>query len=109
MNAGDLDGLASLYEPGGALVQPDGSLAVGPAAIRESFRGLVATKPRITMGVVRILRTGDDLAMLYNDWSMEATGPDGAKVNSTGKAIELIRRQSDGSWLFAMDDPFGRG
>jgi uncharacterized protein (TIGR02246 family) len=108
MNAGDLDGLASLYEPGGVLVQPDRSVAVGPAAIRESFVGLIAAKPRITMRVVRSLRTGDDLALLYNDWSME-TGPDGAKATSSGKAIELIRRQSDGSWLFAMDDPFGRG
>jgi len=27
----------------------------------------------------------------------------------TGKAIEVVCRQSDGSWRFAVDDPWGRG
>ena len=33
-NAGDVEGLASLYEPGAVLACPDGQLAVGIDAIR---------------------------------------------------------------------------
>lgn len=49
------------------------------------------------------------LAVVYNDWSLAATGPDGAAVNTTGRSIEICRRQADGTWLFVVDDPFGRG
>jgi uncharacterized protein (TIGR02246 family) len=109
LNAGDLDGLVSLYEPRAVLVQQDRSIAAGTAAVREGLAGFVAMKPRITMNVIQVVRVGDDLAALYNDWSLTATGPDGASVSASGKAIELTRRQSDGSWLFALDDPFARG
>jgi ketosteroid isomerase-like protein len=46
--------------------------------------------------------------MLYNDWQGRATGPDGAPVELTGKAIEVVRRQADGTWRFAIDDAYGR-
>jgi uncharacterized protein (TIGR02246 family) len=108
LNAGDLDGLVNLYEPRAVLVQQDRSVAAG-TAVREGLAGFVAMKPRITMNVIQVVRVGDDLAALYNDWSLTATGPDGASVSMSGKAIELTRRQSDGSWLFALDDPFARG
>ena len=109
LNAGDLEALGALYEPHGALVQQDGSLAIGPAAIREGLVALVGAKARITMNVVRSLPAGGDLVALYNDWTMEAAGPDGARITMSGKAIELARRQGDGSWLFVLDDPFARG
>jgi uncharacterized protein (TIGR02246 family) len=108
LNAGDLDALVALYEPGATLVGTDGP-AVGQAAIREALAPLIAAKARITMRVVRIERAGDDLAALYNDWTASGTGQDGATVEMTGKAIEIVRRQPDGTWRFAIDDPYGRG
>ena len=62
-----------------------------------------------TSGVTKVVSAGDDLAVLYNDWSMSATGADGAAVSGSGKAIEIVRRQPDGTWRFVVDDPFGRG
>ena len=109
LNAGDLEAVGALYEPHGALVQQDGSLAIGPVAIRESLAALVGMKARIAMNVVRTHPAGGDLAALYNDWSMAATGPDGTSVHLSGKALELVRRQSDGTWRFVLDDPFARG
>ena len=61
------------------------------------------------MNVVLVVRSGEDLAVLYNDWSASAKGPDGAPFEMAGKAIEVVRRQPDGSWLFVVDDPFARG
>jgi uncharacterized protein (TIGR02246 family) len=109
INAGDLDSLVGLYEVDGNLVQQDGSAAHGRAAIRAALTGFVAMRPKLVMNVTRVVRAGDDLAVLYNDWSMTAKGPDGQPTAMTGKAIEIVRRQSDGGWLFAVDDPFARG
>jgi len=49
---------------------------------------------------------GEDLAVLYNDWSLRA---DGKPAELVGKAMEVVRRQPDGTWLFAVDAPFARG
>ena len=108
-NAGDLDRLVGLYETDGNLVQQDGSAAHGRTAIRAALAGLVTTGPKLVMNVTKVVRAGDDLAVLYNDWSMTAKGPDGQPAAMSGKAIEIVRRQADGTWLFAVDDPFARG
>jgi len=110
MNAGDLDALVALYEANATLVgAADQPTAVGQAAIREALAPMIAAKARITMRVVRVERAGDDLALLYNDWSASATAPDGRTAEMSGRAIEIIRRQPDGTWRFAIDDPYGRG
>jgi uncharacterized protein (TIGR02246 family) len=109
VNAGDLDALVALYEPDATLVAAPGERAVGHAAIREALAPLLAAKARITMHVVRVERAGDDLAALYNDWTSRATGPDGTAVEMAGKAVEVVRRQPDGTWRFAIDDAFARG
>jgi ketosteroid isomerase-like protein len=108
VNAGRLDDLVALYEPEGSLVQPTGT-ATGHAALREALGALLAAKATIRMHVVKVSRGGGDVALLYNEWSATATGPDGAPVSMSGKAREIVRRQPDGSWRFVIDDPYGGG
>jgi ketosteroid isomerase-like protein len=69
---------------------------------------MLAGKPRITCNVRRVVRMGEDLALLYNDWILSSAGADGQTVERSGKALELVRRQPDGTWRFVMDDPYGR-
>jgi uncharacterized protein (TIGR02246 family) len=109
VNANNLDDLVALYEPTASLVQQDGSSASGTQAIREALAALLEMKPTLLMKVVRLSRAGDDLAVLYNDWELDAVGPDGAELHVTGKALEVVRRQADGTWRFAIDDPYARG
>ena len=109
VNAGDLDALLALYEPGCSLVQSDGGVAKGHAAIREVMQRLIAMRPAMRTEVTKVVQTDDDLAVVYNDWSLTAKRPDGTPVERAGRALEIVRRQADGSWKFAIDDPFGRG
>jgi uncharacterized protein (TIGR02246 family) len=108
INAGDADAVAALYEESGGLVLETGEVATG-SAIRGFLDAFVAMKPRLEMNVWRVVRCGDDLAVLYNDWRLTLPGSDGASVVSGGKAIEIVRRQADGTWKFALDDPRARG
>jgi len=109
LNAGDLDALVGLYEPGATLVMAPGEASVGHAAIREALGGLIAQKARLTLTVAQVLRAGDDVAVLYGEWHGHYTDPDGALAEVAGQSVEVVRRQADGTWRFAIDDPFGRG
>jgi uncharacterized protein (TIGR02246 family) len=109
VNARDLAALMSLYEPGCSLVRRDGSVARGHAEIRQVFERLLAMQAKMSTQIVKVVQSGDDLAMVYNDWHMSAKRPDGQPVEASGKAIEVVRRQPDGTWRFILDDPFARG
>jgi len=108
ITAGDAASVAALYEDGGSLVLESGEVATGPA-IRGFLDAFAAMKPKIEMKVWRVVRCGDDLAMLYNDWRLTLPGSDGAPAVSDGKAIEVVRRQADGTWKYVLDDPRARG
>jgi uncharacterized protein (TIGR02246 family) len=106
LNAGKLDELVALYEPQATLMPSPGKLVTGSAAIREALAQFVAGKPRMTLTPRLIAQTGD-LAMIGSQWDLAMTGPDGKPVQMKGESVEVVRRQSDGRWLFAIDLPFG--
>jgi uncharacterized protein (TIGR02246 family) len=109
VNAGDVEGVVALYEEDGSFVQREGIAATGRAEIRKVIARLVEMRPVLRCDVVRVMRAGESLAVLYNNWSMSAMGRGGKRVERAGKAVEVVRRQADGTWLFAIDDPYGRG
>lgn len=106
VNAGNAEGVVGLYEPDAVLLAPDGE-ARGTQQIRAAIEQLVAAKLRLQMNVTKVVR-GGDTAVLYNDWSGSVIGPDGNQVAMSGKAIEVVRRQPDGTWKFVVDDPNAR-
>lgn len=108
LNAGDLDGLVALYERGATLIRGDGTSAVGHDAIRAELGGILTVKPKLVMDVKRTHHAGGNLAVLYNDWHGTVTHEDGKVEALRGCAVEVVRRQPDGRWLFVVDDPDGR-
>ena len=106
VNAGDAAAVAALYEKDGVLVF-QGTTFQGPEQIRAFLEGMTAAKAKIAMNVKHVVQAGD-VAVLYNDWSMTVTGADGKPEASSGKAIEVVRRQPDGTWKFVVDDPAAR-
>jgi uncharacterized protein (TIGR02246 family) len=106
LNAGDLDALTSLYEPQASLMPSPGKVVVGTAAIREALATFLAGKPTITLTPRLVSLTGD-LALVTAKWELTLMGADGTPTKMNGQSVEVTRRQSDGSWLFAIDMPFG--
>jgi uncharacterized protein (TIGR02246 family) len=108
MNAGDPEAVAALYEEDAVLVAQPGQIVQGRDAILEALQRIVAGGMSFKLNVTKTMTAGDT-AVLYNEWTASARNPDGAGQDFGGKAIEIVRRQADGTWLFAIDDPFARG
>lgn len=92
-NAGDVDGLVALYEPTAVLAFPPGSVATGHAEIRRVYEQFVAAAPVLAPGRPHPTLVSGDLALT-------------ASTLTTGEVtVEIARRQPDGSWLWAVDQP----
>ena len=104
VNAGDLDGLVSLYEDSATFVGPDGRSASGSDAIRERLQELLAMTPEITLTSSGAVMAGD-VALMSNRWRMSLGRQDGASTGFDGASTEVARRQPDGGWLYAIDNP----
>ncbi len=105
LNRGDMDALLRLYEPNAILVTGTETAVQGRDAIRESLMRLVALQPEFEITTVCVFENGDDLALLKGKWSLTGVGPEGSAVVMTGDSSEVVRRQTDGSWLVAIADP----
>jgi uncharacterized protein (TIGR02246 family) len=106
LNAGDLDALMSLYEPDASLMPSPGNVVTGKVAIRAALAGFISAKPRMTLNARTLSQTGD-LALVTAQWQLAMTDQEGKAVTMNGQSVEVLRRQGDGRWLFAIDFPFG--
>ena len=106
IDTGNLDALMSLYEPEAAFAPQPGSLAHGLPGVRSSLAAFIAMQGTLDLNVTRVLE-GSDLALVVGVWSFAGTGPDGQPVRLTGQNADVLRLQSDGSWRFVIDNPWG--
>jgi ketosteroid isomerase-like protein len=103
-NAGDLDAVMALCEPGAHFAARFGETLVGRDEIRKVLSSMIAAKTRFNSRVIKAVTVGD-IAQLYTDF--EGTRVDGSAetVAVRNKAIEVLRRHTDGSWLLIMGGP----
>ena len=99
--AGDLDGVIDLYEDGAVLTTPQG-VHEGLDAIREVVAEFLSIGASIVMNESVAFEAGD-LALVHWAWAMRF--PDGRVAE--GASAEVLRRQSDGSWKFIIDNGGG--
>lgn len=106
INRGDLDAALTLYEPDAVLVAQPGQIARGRAAIRAALAGFVSLKPTLRGQAQQIVEAGD-IVLYCSRWTLIGSSPDGKKVEMGGFSSDVLRRQSDGKWLIAIDNPWG--
>ncbi len=92
-NAGDVDGVVALYETGAVLAFPLGETAVGTEAIRGVYEAFLAHRPKLTS-------EGQSAPLVNGDIALTSSRLPGGEVTT-----EIARRQPDGSWLWAVDQP----
>ena len=92
-NAGDVEGLIALYEPGAVLAFAPEKLAAGHEQIREVYAELLAARPSFGSA-------GQQPAIRNGDLALTST-----RLPGGGATVEVARRQPDGSWRWVIDQP----
>ena len=105
-NAGDMNALLALYEPEAVFVAPGGEILHGHDEIRTAYEPMFAGKAQIRLETVGIVEGVDGLVLMHGCWTLSGTGQDGAALETKGTSAEVLRRQGDGSWRYAIDNPF---
>lgn len=104
-NARDISSLISLYETNCFVSQP-GQVVNGLENIRQSLQSFINMNGNLETKVNGVIQTSD-IALVNSEWSFSGTGPDGKLVTIAGKAIDVLRRHSDGTWHILIDNPWG--
>ncbi len=105
MNRGDIEAMLGLYEPDATFLTGPDSPVQGLDAIREAFSGFLAMQPTIELKTISVWEGGGDLVMLQGGWTLTGVGPEASTVVMTGLSSEVARKQSDGRWLYVIDNP----
>lgn len=105
INRGDVDALASVYAGTAALLPPNLPPQRGRTAIRSFWAGFLnAYSVRFEIGSDTIEGRGD---LAYNLGHYRFTAVPKAKadpgVADEGKFVEVLKKQSDGSWKYVVD------
>jgi ketosteroid isomerase-like protein len=103
-NSDDLDGLVEeLYEDDAVLVpSPDSTATVaGKAAVREALQGFRNLGGTFVIIAATAFTCGD-IGLTHTHWRVEIPGGDPIEATTA----EVVRRQADGSWKYAIDNPW---
>ena len=97
----DFDAVAALYAEDAVLLPPNEPAVHGRAAIRR----WTAAVPRVTRIVLQVddVDGRADVAYMRGTFAMTLE-PEGAPpVSVAGKYVEILKKQPDGAWRFAVD------
>jgi hypothetical protein len=92
-NPGDVEGMVALYEPEAVLAVGTGRVAIGRGAIRKFYTDLIARGRRFDLGQQRP-------ALVCGELALTSTRLPNGTVTA-----EVARKQSDGTWLWVIDQP----
>ena len=105
-NARDLDTLESLYETDAKLGLEDGTVVEGSTSIREVLKGFLALNATMAFETSYVTQAGN-IALLSGRWSLSGKSADGQPLDVEGASAEVARLQSDGTWRYLIDYPYG--
>jgi uncharacterized protein (TIGR02246 family) len=105
-NARNVSSLINMYETDAYFVAQPGQVVKGLENIRQNLQGFIDMNGNLESKVKGVIQT-INLALVNTEWSFSGTGPDGKPVNIAGKATDVLRQQSDGTWRILIDNPWG--
>ncbi len=102
MGEGDLDAVLSVYDPEVVFLNQAGEEIKGKERLRQELATLVAAKPVFDYEIKQVIQSSD-IALMHTRWKISAP------QQTSSYAIEVARRQSDGTWCWLIGDPFTVG
>jgi len=105
-NRGDVEAVLDFYEDGAVVVLEPGRVVQGKERLREAFRFVLSLQP-----VARQIKThvieADGIALFTSRWTFTGKLPDGTSFTREAIATTVFRKQPDGAWKCAIDNPYG--
>jgi uncharacterized protein (TIGR02246 family) len=102
MAEGDIDSVLSVYDPEAVFLNQSGEVKKSGEALREELAPFAAMKAIFEFNIKQVVQTGD-IALIHTEWKVSS--PQQMSVY----AIEVARRQADGTWRWLIGDPFTVG
>ena len=106
INRGDVESAFMLYEPDAVLIAQPGRPARGSTELRAALKQFIALKPTLRTQAQSIVEV-DGVALYIGRWTLHGTDPSGQAIAMEGESSDILRRQRDGRWLIAVDNPWG--
>jgi uncharacterized protein (TIGR02246 family) len=100
-NSRDVDGMLSLYDHDGAVVEMDGTMSVGLDRIRDHLQRLVELGGHMESTNLTAIVLGD-IALVTAEWVITDTV---VAPRMNGRSAEVLRLQADGTWAYLIDQP----
>jgi ketosteroid isomerase-like protein len=102
MAEGNIDSVLSVYDPEAVFLNKSGEVKKGEEGLREELAPLAAEKAIFDFNIKQVIQSGD-IALIHTEWKVSS--PQQMSVY----AIEVARRQPDGTWRWLIGDPFTIG
>ena len=102
MAEGDIDSVLSVYDPEAVFLNQSGEVKRGEEELRQELADFAASKAVFNFDIKQVIQSGD-IALMHTEWKISS--PQEMSVY----AIEVARRQPDGTWRWLIGDPFTIG
>jgi ketosteroid isomerase-like protein len=101
MAEGDIESLLSIYDSEAVFLNQSGEVKKGEG-LREELSVFAAAKAQFDFNIKQVVQSGD-IALMHTDWRVSSPRP------MSALAIEVARRQPDGTWRWLIGAPFTVG
>ena len=105
-NTKNVSSLIDMYETDACFQVQPGQVVRSLENIRQSLQGFIDMNGNLQSNVKGVIQASN-LALVNTEWLFSGTGPDGKPLNIGGKATDVLRQQSDGTWCIVIDNPWG--
>lgn len=108
LNARDAESAMAQYHPDAAFVPEPGKPETGLVAIRAALDAFLATQPRLAVEIAQVIEAGD-VALCCTRWTLTDADADEGEPIGAGVGAVVLRRQPDGVWKIAIENPWADG
>lgn len=114
--AKDVDGIIALQERNAAIIDWDLTVIRGHADIRAFYIEWFKSNPVLTVNPQQIFVSGGQrqpdgrllnrTGSIMGTYSLTQDAPGGGRETFTGNFCDIVRQQTDGTWLYLQDNPY---
>ena len=102
---GDLNGALNCFHPDATYIERDGQEVKSLENIKNALAGICAWRPQIE-GVKNKVTIVGDLAIWIDKYAVKAKAANGDPLEMEGTTACILKRDSNGNWLWLIDNPF---